>query len=775
MVWILMILLVVRAGNEDISHLISASEAGMSISTPVSISAMSPTVQVTTIRGQVSSSEGDPLPGAYVFLEGVPRGTSTDLDGNFSLTVAIDQNSILIVSMIGYRRLALRIDELGDLSQPLSISLTSITVTSGEVVITAGRRSQITGSVPMSVRSIDAREIESRNVVTLDQSLRYVPGVQIAQNQVNVRGSTGFSYGTGSRVLLLVDGVPLMGPDSNDIRFSALPMSEVRKIEVIKGPGSSLYGSGALGGVINLITKDFSDVSLSTIRAFSGFHEPVTYDVWRENWDGADDWRMYSGVSVTHSMALNDRLGFWINGLYRSDQGYLENTNGYSFQGYSKIGYKVTSNINLDLYLGFRQARQRTFLYWNGIDDPLRTGRISLGTVEANGRTYTEGQQYNVLPTLRHVVSDKFFYNIRGRAYGIVAKPLNSEGNYQDEEKFTRGLRYGGEAEFTWTPTNTMVFVTGASADAIAADSEIFIGVDNKKLRNQPEYAVFGQLEFIPVRRLNVSAGVRYDAYEIDTQDIASKVSPKFNLAFTPNEALTIRTAYGHGFRVPSISERFVNNSDYLPLLPNLGLRPEESVGYEMGTRYVHRFNNIIDLEVDVVLFQNDYKGLIEPRFLPQFGAFRFLNLTEARIRGFETTVDLREVSGVGGLMLGYTYLDHEDKATGEPLTYRSTHQINLSLSLNVPDVADFGLDYRFLSKPERIDTDFSLFVPNSDEFVDIHVVDFRIAKTLQLGTSGNRMTVSGAIKNVLNYYYVERPAYLAQPRTYEFSVLVSF
>lgn len=731
--------------------------------------------QTVVISGQVRNTEGDPLPGAHVFLEGFSRGTSTDLDGNFSLVVSTDPNAVLVISMIGHRRLNLRLSDISDLSQPLNITLTSITFTSGEVVVTAGRRSQITGSVPMSVRSIDAREIESRNIVTLDQSLRYVPGVQIAQNQVNIRGTTGFSYGTGSRVLLLVDGVPLMGPDSNDIRFSALPMSEVRKIEVIKGPGSSLYGSGALGGVINLITKDFSEVSTTSIRAFSGFHEPVVHDIWREQWDGADDWRMYNGVSVTHSMAVNDRLGFWVNGLYRSDQGYLENTNGYAFQGYSKIGYKVTPDVHLDLYLGFRQARQRTFLYWNGIDDPLRTGRISLGSVEANGRTYTEGQQYNVLPSLRHVLSDKFFYNIRGRAYGIVAKPLNSEGEYQDEEKFTRGLRYGGEAEFTWTPTNTTVLVTGVSADAIAADSEIFIGVDNEKLRNQPEYAVFGQLEFVPVRRLNLSAGVRYDAYEIDTQDIASKVSPKFNLAFTPNEALTFRTAYGQGFRVPSISERFVNNSDYLPLLPNLGLRPEESVGYELGARFVNRINEMMDLELDVVLFQNDYEGLIEPRFLPQFGAFRFLNLTEARIRGFETTVDLRDVTGESGVMVGYTFLDHEDKDTGEPLTYRSTHQLNVSLNLNLPDVADFGLDYRFLSKPERIDTDFSLFVPNSDEFVDIHVVDFRVARTLMLGSAGNRLTVSGAVKNVLNYYYVERPAYLAQPRTYEFSVMFNF
>jgi len=745
-----------------------------------SLSTAQPAIS-TTLFGKVTSADGEPLYGVYVIADGLGTGTITDINGTYKFSVNHEGNLRLIFSMVGYRRVVHTVSLNPAVSTEFrqDAILESITLSSGEIVVTAGRRSQITGSVPISMRVVGASEIERRNSISLDQTLRYIPGVQITENQVGIRGSTGFSYGTGSRVLMLVDGAPLMGPDQSDVRFHAIPMSRVERIETIKGPGSALYGSGALGGVINLITMDPGFEPETIVRGWVSGYEPVYYDEWKQNWDGASQWRTFNGLSVTHSRAVNDRFSLWIHGMGRFDQNYLERASNHSFQTYSKLVYRISNDITLRTLLGYRISRHHAFLYWNGLNDPLSLGRIELGNLNTTGGSYVEGQQLTVFPTLQHILSNSLSYTIRGRVYGIYTKPLDLvTGKPRPRTWHTRGLRYGSEAEMTWIPATGTILVTGISGDGIVADANLLIGEDGQKVRNQPEYAAFAQLDLRPLRFLGVTAGLRYDAYQIDTQDVASKLSPKMNLAWTLNESTVIRAAFGQGFRVPSVSERFVNSNDYLPLSPNLNLRPETSTGFELGVRWTGRLTEDLMIDTDVVVFHNEYKDLIEPRFLPQFGSFRFINLTEARITGLEATVDLRAMQGRLGTMIGYTWLDHEDTVNELPLPYRSDHQITVALDYRIGAGVSMGLDYRYLSRPSRIDSDFSIFVPGADEFVDISVADARLSWVIPSGTFSKRVhdaKISFLVHNMLNYYYVERPAYLARPRSLEINLSLQF
>jgi outer membrane receptor for ferrienterochelin and colicins len=734
----------------------------------------------TQISGKVITTDGEALYGVYVIADGLGTGTITDMNGTYQLTLQHEGELRLIFSMVGYRRVThtIVVNPATTAEIRQDAVLETITLSSGEVVVTAGRRSQVTGSVPISMRVVTAAEIERRNPVSLDQTLRYIPGVQITENQVGIRGSTGFSYGTGSRVLMLVDGAPLMGPDQSDVRFHAIPMSRVERVETIKGPGSALYGSGALGGVINLITMDPASEPETIVRGWVSGYEPVYYDEWKQNWDGASQWRTYNGLSLTHSSTVNDRFSFWIHGLGRFDQNYLERANNHSLQTYSKLVYRISNDITLRTFLGYRISRHNTFLYWNGLNDPLSLGRIQLGNLNTTGGSFIEGQQLTVLPTLQHIVNRSLSYAIRGRLYGIYTKPLAPDGTAAPKETHTQGARYGSEAEVTWISSSGVVVIAGISGDDIIAESEMFIGIDNQKVRSQPEYAVFGQVDLRPLRALGVTAGLRYDAYQIDTQDIASKLSPKLNVAWTLNESTVIRAAFGQGFRVPAVSERFVNSNDYLPLSPNLNLRPETSTGLELGVRWTGRVGSDLTLDTDFVVFHNEYQDLIEPRFLPLFGSFRFINLTEARITGMEATVDLRAMQGRLSTMIGYTWLDHEDVLNKLPLSYRSDHQITMSADYLIGSGVSVGVDYRYLSKPSRIDTDFSIFIPGSDKFVDINVADARFIWELPMGALTSRITgakIALLVHNMLNYYYVERPAYLARPRSFEINLSLQF
>lgn len=727
------------------------------------------------ITGSVFNEAGQPLPGVHVYPEGTSIGTTTDIAGRFELRVSSTSSNNIIFSMVGYRRHTETLEMEAGGEYELFIIMQPITLHSGDVIVTAGRRAQVAGSVPLSFTMVTAAELEARNILSLDESLRYIPGVQMAQDQVNIRGASGYSYGTGSRVLLLVDGVPMMGPDQNDIKFDALPLPQVERIEVIKGPGSALYGSGALGGVINLITKGFPEKPETMIRGFNGFYEPVSHGRWKEQWDDAGSWRGYHGVVFTHAMQITPRLGFWVSGTYRDDSGYLENSARRSFQGYSKIGFRPSDNTNLDLYLGYRHNDSRQFLYWNGLNDPLRSGRIIIFGTVASGTNHVLTEHYSFLPSFRHFVNPRLYYTIRGRLYAINVKPLDPRGNVRPKEKHTTGARYGVEAEVTWIPFERGSLISGFTFDDIAAKSEFFIGADSTMLRNQPEYAFFTQLDVEPVPNVTASLGLRYDVYHIDTRDVATKLSPKINLAMSPNESFTLRVAYGHGFRVPSVAERFVNNRDFLPLEPNLELRPEESIGYELGSNFYFRAGNLYSFDLDIALFWNEYKGLVEPKFVPDLGAFQFINLTEASVRGIETALNTYSLDGRHSLRLGFTWLNHKDYTTDAPLVFRSDYQFITALQTKLPYGFNLGVDYRYYSKPSRLDSDFSRFVPDADAFTDIHVVDARVSRNLLLYQDRVNLTFTLAANNIFRRYYVERPAYLAETRNYMFSLQVSF
>jgi outer membrane receptor for ferrienterochelin and colicins len=737
------------------------------------------------ITGLVVTDDGDPLTGVQVFVENSRYGTVSDANGRFTLEATITPSDQLIFNLTGFQTVRMSYHDVMSQLDNLVVRMTGIEFMGDDVFITASRFSRLTGSVPVSFRSIEAREIQTRNNSRLDEALRYVPGLSLAENQVSIRGSTGFAYGTGSRVLMLVDGSPIMGPDTNDIRFTALPMSQIQRIEIIKGPGSALYGSGALGGVINLITQPIRNSTQTSIRTFAGVHEPTTNILWKRNWDKAGDWKPYGGVEVGHSTKLSPKLGFRVNGLYLGDAGYLENSRGYALQAYTKLIWSPSSDIELDLQTVFRHYRNQIFLYWNGRNDALRYGRVNIPRgpgnedLVANGKSYTTGQQITFLPSFRHVINDQFFYTVRGRAYALRSQPLFSDGTPQPEEKVIYGVRYGGEVQTTWLPGFTeSSLITGISADGIVTDGEMYIGLDNQSVRNQPEYAFFSQFEFTPVSGALISAGLRYDVYQIDTQDMATKLSPKLNVSYNVLPYLTVRAAYGQGFRVPAISERFVNSSDYLPLEPNLNLRPEESTGTEFGLRFQFIRNNSIRLDADFVGFNNEYKNLIEPRFVPQLVAFQFINLNAASVRGFETTFDLRTASDRLSSTLGYTYLDHKDSATDGPLAYRSDHQMVFSLYLRIWKGLSLGTDFQYLSKPEKVDTDFSRFVSDASVSEPKQILDLRAQYDLSSVFFGRNSTKSASgsviVRNALNHFYVERPAILGKPRTYELSFQVA-
>jgi iron complex outermembrane receptor protein len=180
-----------------------------------------------------------------------------------------------------------------------------------EIIVTASRLSERRAETPASVAVLPFSEILARNVSTINHALEFVPGVTFnGPDQMDIRGSTGFARGVGSRVLMLLDGHPALSADGGEINFRALPVIDLARTEVVKGAYSALYGSNALGGVVNLITTPVDDRPTTAARAhFDAYDVPSNY-----RW--SDGLLNSQGLESQHSRRLGPMgaRAFWVPG-----------------------------------------------------------------------------------------------------------------------------------------------------------------------------------------------------------------------------------------------------------------------------------------------------------------------------------------------------------------------------------------------------------------------------------------------------------------------------
>ena len=709
------------------------------------------------IAGRITEADGMPLAGANVVVEGTSFGDAAGNDGRYRIDGVPAGRYDVRASSVGFASAVRGVIVRAGAETALDFSLEPIMLRSEELVVTASRREQTAGGVAASISTISAGEIETRNAVALDDALRHVSGVQMAGNQVSIRGSSGFSYNTGSRVLLVIDGMPMLRPDADGIPFDAVPMHQVQRIEVLKGPGSALYGGGALGGVIHVITKRYPEAPETHLNVHGGAYQPVRYAIWRSKWEGGERPRPLGGFTLGHGRPLGRRSGIWTHLAYRFDAGHLNHSRIRSLQAFSKLTWRVTPDARFEVLAGANRRTSDHFLFWNGGRDALNPGRITFGaSATGTGSDDNLINELSVQPSYTDIIAPNLLMSVRARLFGVLVQALDEERKPKPLSEGTAGLRYGGEVQLDFEPRPGRRMLAGMKADANATRSGFFEGGDRLSL---PEGAAFVQWEEALAEGIDVTGGLRFDAYRMRTGHIERKLSPRAGAAWTMRPDWIARLAYGEGFRVPSLAERFIANSDYLPVVSNLDLKPETSRSFELGLRYVPRALILgFSMTADAAAFRSTYRRLVEPTFVPSEFAFQFVNLTRARVRGIEITAAMETPSDGAGIRLGYTFLDARDLSADEPLVFRSRHLLKVGATSEAGPI-QIGADLRIASAPERVDSDFARFVPDAHLMGPTRVVDLRA------GTSWRSVRVMLHLKNALDYYYLERPALLAPPR----------
>ncbi|MFW5663133.1 MAG: TonB-dependent receptor, partial [Bacteroidota bacterium] len=315
----------------------------------------------------MSSEDDIPLRGATVRIEGTSAGAISANDGRFIIKGLSGGDYTVLTSMIGFSTDRERVTIGESDSIYLEITLVTQPLQAGEVVVSANRRVQAVQEVPISVSVIDSRSISQKAVTRLDDIIQYVPGLEINKDNVSIRGSSGFAFGIGSRALMLLDGFPLLAGDNGDIKFDALPMFNIERIEVVKGAGSALYGTSALGGVINIITMEPRDNPTLKARAQYGFYTQPEY----EQWEYSGKPHYTRGFEAAYSFS-EGKVGGIISGSRYDDQSYRLYDKSERWGLFTKLNFDVFENTTFNLTSNISLDHRDDWVYWHSLDKATR-------------------------------------------------------------------------------------------------------------------------------------------------------------------------------------------------------------------------------------------------------------------------------------------------------------------------------------------------------------------------------------------------------------------
>ncbi|HQJ47101.1 MAG TPA: TonB-dependent receptor, partial [Ignavibacteriaceae bacterium] len=412
--------------------------------------------QTYSISGVITDTKSKPVPGVNVFIIKTNIGTASDDKGNFKISELKNGTYTLEFSAIGYEKLIKENIVIQDKSIILNIVLKESIIQTEEVLVTAGKYKQKKSELPVSAEIIAGSEFTERNFSNLADAVRYVPGVTMTEDQISIRGSSGYSRGTGSRALLAIDGLPFYTGDTGEIVWEMIPVSEIQRVEIIKGAASSLYGSSAIGGVVNCLTRDISEKPLTIINGFYGIFDRPYYNEW--DWSGKR--RPFNGLTLSHSNTFGN-LGFNISFTRLEESSYRQDDDFKKYIGFLKTIYNFSSVSSLTFMANTFNKRAEQFLYW-------KDSRNALVMPDKNLNDRIETNRYLFGLIYKNLINDKFLLNANVSYY---------RNNFKDNEiipnESTSNL-YRGELQLNSNLTDFIVLTSGIEGNFSKVNSSLF-------------------------------------------------------------------------------------------------------------------------------------------------------------------------------------------------------------------------------------------------------------------------------------------------------------
>jgi outer membrane cobalamin receptor len=696
------------------------------------------TAQITGgVTGRVEDAEtGKPLIGANIIIKSTPYGTATDLQGVFNLKRLPAGQYTLEASMMGYQKASRPVVVTAGRVFESLFQLEPTVLKQRKLVVTATRRKQYIEDAPTSVEVVNDHAIRTRGASELDEILENTTGFSIIDGQVDIRGSTGFNWTAGSRVLVMVDGTPFINGDSQGISWDAIPVELVDHVEIVKGAGSALYGSNAMAGVINIITKEPSPAPKTFFKLNWGFYDKPAYSewIWTDRFfsdrfrpfDGKifpKNTLSYEGLDISHSRLIGP-VGMLITLGRQRNAGYTQNGDFSRWNSMAKLNFRISPQMVLTTMGVWGRLSHGDIIQWKSQAEAMEVPREELGNRILNEKGHVQAN-------LNHVISSRFAYTLKTNFYRS-----HWQDYFYDNEDYSITDRYGIELQGDYF-RGIQALTFGGEFIAYHADASIYVR----------DFAFYLEDELHFTNLLTVILGARYDHHTVVNTSSDQQFSPRLGMVIKPLEYTSIRLSGGYGFRAPSIAEVFANTSvSGFRVVPNPGLKDADRAwNAELG---IHQLLGLSPA-------YSRYKNMIDVDINPEVMAFQFVTAGNARIQGFEMSLQTSFFNGMFQTHLGYTLLDPRDLETDKLLKYRSRHRLLLGAQLRLWRFM-LGWDYRFASEIEEVVNVFY-----GDERVPMHVMDGRLI------FDAGPVQINFEVRNFRNYHYTLRQRFLEPVRSY--------
>lgn len=705
------------------------------------------------IKGIVYSKEtGKPLAGTSIRIEKTAFGAIANKKGEFIIRSVKSGNYTLLASLIGYKQLRTEITVLANDTIHLNLYLEEQVIRTEDIIVSASKRVQSVQEVPVSIANISTEELISRNITKLDEVLGYVPGVSMSGDHISIRGSSGFAFGIGSRVILLLDGFPLLSGDVGDIKFDALPIFDISRVEIIKGAGSSLYGTNALGGVINIITKEATEQGSFKARLFSGIYTKPSY----KQWVYSDKLHTNSGIELGYSKKFS-RLSINSSVYYIEDQSYRKYNDSKRFNFYTKLRYDFASTFNAGLSASISTNNRADWVYWHSLDSATFP---SSGT-DLSNRALSD--KYMLFADAMKIFDNNNFLSLKSGIYTTIFK--NTYPTNHSDYRQSDAIAFNNELQYNSKLFKDILLTSGINYTYHEVSSKTYGN------RNQYLFSVFEQAEYQPLMPLIITAGFRLDYEKTQIAKSNFEFSPKIGAIYKLDSNNSIRFSSGRGFRAASIAERFASvDFQGFKVIENPNLKSEVSWNFEIGGNSSIDLNSI-KIYTDLTFFFTRLSYLIEPTFSTNSYYIKFDNITDSRIFGLELNIK-GYVDKLFGFETSVTGIDPRNLYDNRTLKYR--HNVLWYNKIFIPyNCLELQLEYRFMSKVERIDEELKLQVRDYDARVPIHIVDTRLIFKGKEFNFPLDLVINA--KNLLNYYYTYMVGNLGMTRYVGFQIEGSF
>lgn len=577
-----------------------------------------------TVRGKVTDREGEPLTGATVMVRGDEvTGAVTDTAGHYEVRLTDDKEHTLVVQYIGYMTQSRTVRPGGKGREDFRLTENSVGL--DQVVVTGTRTPKTLMDAPIATKVITLEEIKRVDATNVSELLQQeLPGLELSfsMGQNVTLSMSGFG---GNSVLFLVDGERLAGETLDNVDFSRLNLDDVERIEIVKGAASSLYGSNAVGGVINIITRQSSEPWSVNLNARYGAH---------------------------NEFRTGGTVGFNV--------GRVSNTINAQWSGIDS--YAMRNEGDFGDYQGNRTLNVKERLVYTPVDGLKLTARVGY---------YQRELDYSELVKNR-------YRDLNGGVRGNweIDKRSNLEVSYAyDEYNKSNYMMQSGKDILDYV--NTQHNVRALYNCTFAGKHTLTVGGDflndyllsyqfaeGDNVHQQYTADVFAQFDWTVVKNFNIIGGVRYDYFS--DKDVHS-VSPKLGLMYKIEDATaghyTFRGSYAKGFRAPTLKEMYMNfdMASIFNIYGNPNLKPEQSHNFSLSAEWFKSYFNLtatgyfnmVDQSITNV-WSNELHGMV------------YDNASPTRMAGFDAVFAMRLPCGFGTkVSYAYTY---EFTTDGSPL-----------------------------------------------------------------------------------------------------------